>query len=182
MMTLTVDGGQVSGQESLSDVEADSDLEEFVIRRRKRRANSETRLANIANDLFLSQSCVYLLRHPSVFNFSRLRRKLESEDNRWMDEFLHHNGIELLFECLGDLGRYTGTFSNLVLRLECVLCIRTVMNSKTGLRCLVSSSNTYGANFSGGNTNILYFIYCYVICLVSISTLCNFSRNVWDVK
>ncbi|KAJ8298511.1 hypothetical protein KUTeg_025042 [Tegillarca granosa] len=82
---------------------------------------------------YLSQNSDYTKKLVKVFNFCRLRKKLKSDDQCWMEDFLKREGLELLFECLEDLGRYPGNFSNLVLRIECVLCIRTVMNSGLGL-------------------------------------------------
>lgn len=141
----------IKNQTSLSDVE--SDIEEENQPRQIQRSNSETNLADIATDLFLAQSCVYLLRHPSVINFSRLRKKLRSEDKRWVGDFLKRNGLELLFECLANLGKYSGQFSTLVLRLECVMCIKTVMNSSIGLQYL--SRPVYAPKFAAGES-----LYC----------------------
>lgn len=133
---------------SLSDVDSDVEENEKYHSFSRKRSNSETRLADIAADLYLSRSCVFLLSHPSVFNFCRLRKKLKSDDQWWMEDFLKREGLELLFDCLEDLGRYPGNFSNLVLRIECVLCIRTVMNSGLGLRCLIALN--CGPKFASG--------------------------------
>ena len=65
------------------------------------------------------------------------------------DGVLKQGGLELLFECLESFGLYSGTFSNLVQRLECVMCIRTVMNSQIGLESLVSA-DIYGKKFGTG--------------------------------
>ncbi|XP_052276568.1 inverted formin-2-like isoform X5 [Dreissena polymorpha] len=108
---------------------------------------SESRLANIISDITLSQSLVQLLRDPTVFNFSRLRTKLKSDDRRWMSGFLKLGGLEMLFEGLQSFGSYSGTFSNLVQRLECVMCIKTVMNSQLGLNTL-TTSNKFGEKFA----------------------------------
>jgi hypothetical protein len=68
------DTDSVPTQTSLSDVE--SDIDEDEQRPQRQRSNSETDLADIATDLFLAQSCVYLLRHPSVINFYRHVRSI----------------------------------------------------------------------------------------------------------
>ena len=140
----------MDNQMSLSDV--DSDVEEdrgHTNNHKLKRSSSDTSLMNIVNDIILSNSCVLLLRHPSVINFCRLRKKLKSNDRRWMEDFLRRDGLELLFECLDNLGKYPGTFSNLVLRIECAMCIRTVMNSAIGLQCLISTR--VAIKFAGGN-------------------------------
>lgn len=111
---------------------------------------SEGRLANIINDIAFSQSLVQLLRDPTVFNFSRLRTKLKSDDRRWMRGFLKLGGLEMLFEGLRSFGSYSGTFSNLVQRLECVMCIKTVMNSQIGMQTITTSTK-FGEKFATGN-------------------------------
>lgn len=110
---------------------------------------SEGRLANIITDIAMSQSLVQLLRDPTVFNFSRLRNKLKSDDRRWMSGFLKLGGLEMLFEGLRSFGSYSGNFSNLVQRLECVMCIKTVMNSQLGMQT-ITTSKKFGASFASG--------------------------------
>ena len=158
------DNDVVQNQTSLSDVE--SDIDEDEQRPQVHKSNSETNLADIATDLLLAQSCVFLLRHPSVINFYRLRKKLRSDDKRWMGDFLQRNGLELLFECLDKLGKYSGQFSTLVLRLECVMCIRTVMNSTIGLQCL--STCVYAPKFASGKRFLFLFMFLFHISLNQI--------------
>jgi hypothetical protein len=163
------DTDSVPTQTSLSDVE--SDIDEDEQRPQRQRSNSETDLADIATDLFLAQSCVYLLRHPSVINFYRLRKKLRSDDKRWMDDFLKRNGLELLFECLDNLGNYSGQFSTLVLRLECVMCIKTVMNSAIGLQCL--SRCVYAPKFASG-----ILIFSCILCCQFLFSICPLQNMI----
>ena len=113
------------------------------------RCHSESRMADVAYDCYLSKSCVYFLHHPSVFNLCRLRKKLGSSDKRWMEEFLENQGLELLFECLGQLSKQMGGFQVLVMRLECVLCIRTCINSRIGLEYLIAT-RSYASKFALG--------------------------------
>jgi hypothetical protein len=111
---------------------------------------SEGRLATIVNDIALSQSLMQLLRDPTLFNFTRLRSKLKSDDRRWMSGFLKLGGLEMLFEGLRSFGSYSGNFSNLVQRLECVMCIKTVMNSQIGMQT-ITTSKKFGEKFGTGN-------------------------------
>ena len=152
---------------------SDRDEEDTCHKGRCKRCSSDTNLADIVNDLSLTNSCVFLLRHPSVVNFCRLRKKLDSDDKRWILDFLRRDGLDLLFECLGDLAKYTSNFSNLVLRIECVMCIKTVMNSVVGLQSLISTG--YGPQFAGGRS--LYLIlsqYFPSICIKSRRLTCFF--------
>jgi len=118
-------------------------------KRELRQRRSEGRLAAIVSDIALSQSLVQLLADPTVFNFSRLRNKLKSDDRRWMSGFLKLGGLEMLFEGLRSFGSYSGTFSNLVQRLECVMCIKTVMNSQIGMNTITTSDH-FGEKFAAG--------------------------------
>jgi hypothetical protein len=128
---------------------SDVDLEETPPpKNRCKRSSSEANLADIVNDLSLTNSCVLLLRRPSVVNFCRMRKKLDSDDKRWISDFLRRDGLDLLFECLGDLAKYRSNFCNLVLRIECIMCIKTVMNSVVGLQSVISTG--YGPQFAGG--------------------------------
>ncbi|XP_053399783.1 inverted formin-2-like [Mercenaria mercenaria] len=137
---------KVVGEKTVTS-ETSGHKKEFVQRK------SEGRLANIINDIAFSQSLVQLLRDPTVFNFSRLRSKLKSDDRRWMRGFLKLGGLEMLFEGLRSFGSYSGTFSNLVQRLECVMCIKTVMNSQLGMQTITTSTK-FGEKFGAGKDSI----------------------------
>lgn len=160
---MLVDGDSGGERDSVFDVNGDVNMKsltssasdsDFLLLPTDRvggrpRCNSESRLADVAYDCYLSKSCVFLLHHPSVFSLCRLRKKLGSSDKRWMEDFLENGGLELLFECLGTLGGPGGGFHELVMRLECILCIRTCFNSFIGLQCVVSSG-TYAPKFAVG--------------------------------
>ena len=135
-------------QNEEKDVDSDSDEPKLNLKKISK-MKTESRLAEIAGDIATSQSCVNLLRDPTVFNFPRLRNRLKADNTRLMTLFLKQRGLELLFECLEAFGQYSSNFSNLVQRLECVMCIRTVMNSHIGLESLISTG-IYGEKFGSG--------------------------------
>ncbi|KAK7476742.1 hypothetical protein BaRGS_00032035, partial [Batillaria attramentaria] len=138
------------------------------------RSHSESRMADVAYDCYLSKSCVYYLNHPSVLNLCRLRKKLGSSDKRWMEDFLENSGLELLFECLGQLSGQGGGFQVLVMRLECVLCIRTCINSLIGLEYMISNG-TYATKFAGALDTTNVMVKKQVIEL--LSALCVYSAD-----
>ena len=131
------------------DVESSDSDEPKLNLKKISKMKTEGRLAEIAGDIATSQSCVSLLRDPTVFNFSRLRNRLKADNARLMTLFLKQRGLEMLFECLETFGQYSSNFSNLVQRLECVMCIKTVMNSHIGLESLISTG-IYGEKFGAG--------------------------------
>ena len=59
------------------------------------------------------------------------------------------------FQCLKQLSSYQSThLTDMVLRMSCVSCIREVINSRSGLDCLLSmgdkSDNLFGRRFASG--------------------------------
>ena len=101
------------------------------------------------------------LRNPNLQNLAKLRKCIRSNDVDWMTEFLHFDGLGLLFQCLKNLGSYKGHhLSDMVLRLECIMCIREVINSQSGVDCLLKikerKDNIFGRRFASGIYNSFY--------------------------
>ena len=79
-----------------------------------------------------------LLKIPSVQTFGALKKKLKTSGKDWMQGFLDHEGLEALLDCIDSLGgRRVTQLSDALLLLECVACVKCVMNSKMGLELLV---------------------------------------------
>ena len=98
------------------------------------------------------------IRNPNIPNLSKLRRAIKTNDKDWMREFLEFDGLGLLFQCLRNLSDIqTFHLSDMVLRMECIMCIREVINSQTGLDCLLQikgkKDNIFGRRFASGNGN-----------------------------
>ena len=88
--------------------------------------------------------CVNLLRIPSLKNFSALHPKLAKCSTEWMWEFLSLEGLEVLMNALEILSvRLSANthcaFMDAFVALECVQCIREVLNSQAGVHYFVSS-------------------------------------------
>ncbi|XP_076340531.1 inverted formin-2-like isoform X2 [Tachypleus tridentatus] len=89
------------------------------------------------------ETCVRLLRMPSVQNYAGMKKLLSRCDRHWMLEFLELDGLDVLFESLERLSERSGNgarFEDALLQLECVGCVRTVMNSRPGLDYIVDHS------------------------------------------
>lgn len=82
--------------------------------------------------------CVRLLRIPSIQTYCGIHSKLKSSTDDWMVEFLESNGMEVLLDALEKLSSLK-LFVDAVMLLECTFCIKTVMNSKTGLDFMVGN-------------------------------------------
>ena len=88
------------------------------------------------------------LRVPSLKNFSALHHKLSRCSSEWMLEFLQLGGLNTLvsaLELLNDRKNWRRDchlgFMDAFIELECVRCIRRIMNSETGL-CFMTDEGT----------------------------------------
>ena len=93
---------------------------------------------NGENDINCGKDPKYLarsLQNPSVSNYFGLRSKLRGASAMWVLSFIEHGGLDSLFQALENLGKreHTAGVVNAFLQLECVFCIRSVMNTKTGM-------------------------------------------------
>ncbi|XP_039287023.1 inverted formin-2 isoform X3 [Nilaparvata lugens] len=82
--------------------------------------------------------CIQLLKIPAAQNYSAIRRILDKAPTKWVLEFLERDGFGALLNSLlsiGNRGYYSlaDTYS----QLQCVLCLRAVMNSPAGLQYIV---------------------------------------------
>lgn len=81
---------------------------------------------------------VRMLRFPSVHNYYGIHNKLKSASDEWIAEFLQNNGMVVLFDALERLSSLK-SFEDALMLLECTSCIKTVMNSKSGLDFMVGN-------------------------------------------
>lgn len=82
------------------------------------------------------------IRIPSLKTYTSLMRKLENCSKKWLAEFLVLGGLTSLFEVLEKLGeREVAKFSDAFLQLECVRCIKAVLNNTTGLEFMTSDTS-----------------------------------------
>ena len=94
-------------------------------------------LSEIEPELFIK-----FVRIPSLKTYSSLITKLESCSKEWLTEFLDLGGLSSLFEVLEKLSeRGLAKFSDAFLQLECVRCIKAVMNNVTGLEFMANDTS-----------------------------------------
>lgn len=90
------------------------------------------------------ETVVVTLRSPSVQIYSTLKRKLLKAKSKpeWILQFLHHDGLELLFESLDQIClQKTSSFLDSVLQIGCVECIRIIMDTSIGLDYVVENKD-----------------------------------------
>ena len=106
----------------------------FGVQDDKDGGNELQNLKEVEPELFIK-----FLRIPSLKTYSSLITKLEGCSKEWLKEFLELGGLTCLFEVLEKLGeRGLARFSDAFLQLECVRCIKSVMNNVTGLEFMAS--------------------------------------------
>lgn len=99
---------------------------------------------SIHDSISQPECVVELLRSPSVQIYSTLKRKLlKARSNpEWILQFLHHDGLELLFESLDEICcQKTSSFLDSILQVGCVECIKIIMDTSIGLDYVVENSD-----------------------------------------
>jgi hypothetical protein len=89
--------------------------------------------------------CIRILSHPTIQNYTGIKAKLRSSSNEWLAEFLHLGGLEVLLctlERLSAGNRKRTRFLDALLQMECVSCIKEIMNSKFGLKYVIECCET----------------------------------------
>lgn len=85
--------------------------------------------------------CVKLLKTPSLKNFSGIRPRLENTSKEWLSEFLNLGGLGCLLDGLSSLSSRNGLkFTEALEQIECVRCIKAVMNSSLGLEIMIANN------------------------------------------
>ncbi|XP_052825424.1 inverted formin-2 [Octopus bimaculoides] len=123
---------------------------------------------------------LWWIRNPTVQNLGKLCRAIKCSDLDWMKEFLEFDGLGLLFQCLRNLTEvHSPHLSDMVLRMECIMCIREVANSQIGLNCLLSCKhrrdNIFGRRFAAVLENRNPIVKMQIFELMS--ALCLYSRE-----
>lgn len=80
--------------------------------------------------------CVTLFQRG--LKFSGMKHRLRSADQNWMESFLEQGGLLAIFEALQTLGDTTvDSLTSAMKQLDCVACIRAVLNSQVGLNFII---------------------------------------------
>eukprot|EP00731_Ephydatia_muelleri_P007966 Em0004g304a len=75
-----------------------------------------------------------------ALNFTGLKHRLKSVDGKWLEQFLSLGGLSALFDALESLGRKGfSSISDALRQLECVGCVKAVMNNEIGLTFIIES-------------------------------------------
>ena len=93
---------------------------------------------------------VRTLRSPTLGTYTSLTKTLETCSREWMSLFLGHNGLGILLKALAKLcEKNSPSVVDTFLQIGCVACVKSVMNSQTGLDCIIENQD-FTRKFSSG--------------------------------
>ena len=91
------------------------------------------------------ESCIVLFR--STLNFHGLKKEIAGVDNKWIQEFLHQDGLEIVFDALATLGakgfNTSTAMMDAVQQLECISCIKTIMGRSCGMEHILMNGEKF---------------------------------------
>ena len=103
--------------------------------------------------------CVTLLRAPSLKMYAGLNAKLKTASPDWLCGFLDAHGLQTLLDGIDVMSsRHVTGLAEAMTLLECVICVRSIMNSVEGLD-FITQSETYINQLVGGKFVFLLFLY-----------------------
>ena len=80
--------------------------------------------------------CVSLLQRG--LNILGVKNRIRSADQHWIEGFLEHDGLSAIFDSLEVVGnRGFSSLTDALRQLECVGCIKAVMNNVFGLEFII---------------------------------------------
>uniref|UniRef100_T1IRH5 FH2 domain-containing protein n=1 Tax=Strigamia maritima TaxID=126957 RepID=T1IRH5_STRMM len=85
-------------------------------------------------------ACLHWIRSGSTRTFAQLRRRLQTASCDWIVHFLRVDGLGVLLDSLHVLcSQSRASLCTICTQLECVLCVKRVMESKIGLDYIVDN-------------------------------------------
>jgi len=89
-----------------------------------------------------AELCLNLFK--SSLNFSGLEQRIQSADQKWIEDFLEQGGLEMVFDALTALSnKGLSSLVDVVKQLECVRCIKAIMNHPFGIEYVVVTGDRF---------------------------------------
>lgn len=118
-------------------------------------------LALVSHQNFDSYSpaiCVDFLKSPSLKFLSSLNKKLRQNKKDWNNEFLELQGFDILLDLVDSLeSKRVSKLTDVQLLLECVGCIKSLLNSKLGVQYFVQHSHCLKKLVKGKSVTLLFY-------------------------
>ncbi|ELU12761.1 hypothetical protein CAPTEDRAFT_83604, partial [Capitella teleta] len=90
----------------------------------------------------LPERCLKLAQNPSTQGYYALKASLETSSASWIQRYLNLGGLDALVDALESLsGRDFTNFGDTVLQLDCLGCIRAVLNTTEGMNSLLNQED-----------------------------------------
>ncbi|XP_076467924.1 inverted formin-2-like [Babylonia areolata] len=87
-----------------------------------------------------AQACVMASHSPSVHVYYALRSQLERCSVTWLQEFVSLGGLDSLLDSLCQMtGKTFTSFSDAILQIDCISCIRAILNTHLGIDYLLQT-------------------------------------------
>ena len=83
--------------------------------------------------------CISLLAYPTERTFTKLYRKIQTRDRRWIRDFIRADGLYAIIIAIEDIfRRKNSSLMNSILLLKCINCIKELMNSICGMQAVIN--------------------------------------------
>ena len=112
-----------------------------VLKSKKLKKSLSRTLSNLDFDKCSPEICVTLMHRPTIQNVGALKRKLKSCTTEWLQAFVTKGGLDNLLDYSSG-ERHLHQLSDALLLLECISCVRVVMNSRQGLEYIINTHYT----------------------------------------
>ena len=91
------------------------------------------------------EHCVTMTHNPSIHVYHALKSRIESSAPSWLQQFLELDGLGSLISTVEQLSRSTsasdGSFSGAILQLDCISCVKAVLNTTIGMTYFLQHQN-----------------------------------------
>lgn len=83
--------------------------------------------------------CVNLLECANEKTFSKLQKKINSSNRRWIRDFIRAKGLFALLQCIEKIFKKPkeNSFITSILLFKCLSCIKELMNANYGMEAII---------------------------------------------
>lgn len=107
----------------------------------KLRVEADGEVSSALSVNITAELCVRLIASPSVYNYAGIKSTIENANAEWMKEFFDLEGLDVLLNALLRLSsKEEGHFVDALLQIQCVSCIKAVMNSQVGVQQMIDNT------------------------------------------
>ena len=117
-------------------------------------------LSRTRSENFTPETCVEYLKSPNLRLVSSVNKRLKENLKEWNEEFLELGGCDALLDLVDNLGSEHFTkLCDVQLLLECVGCIKSLLNSKVGVKYFVRCGNGLKKLVKGMSISYFFFMF-----------------------